>query len=296
MARLTNTLLLSLPSLPSFASLAGPARRTVVASVLLGLCASIPACTDDGGSAEAGDEAGTTAAETDGADPSGDPPAPTTADPTTSDEPGTTTGTDPDSGDTGDTTEPGETGDASTTGEGPTLEEQLEGHWVSEVCEPMPQADGSVLYFIRDFTLGVGTWSITGTIYGDDGCTFPLLTLDLGGDYELTAPAAGIEGAHEASFHRSSIALTPHVADFVGWFDAEGCGREPWAIGVQQDVTAGGCAFVPSEGACPIEHDLVALDGVDRLFFGQRPVSGDMCSPRTRPAALGEHAVVRQQG
>jgi hypothetical protein len=257
-----------------------PILRSTTTLLLL----SLGACGADGDSLETGDDS-TGVATTDTPDPSGDPPASTSSEPTTSDEPGTTG--DPDS----------ETGETGTTGdEEPTLEEQLAGHFVSEVCEPMPQADGSVLYFGRDFTLGVGTWSIVGTIYGDDACSFPLLTLDIGGNFEVVGPAVGIDGAHAANFDRSSIALTPHVPDFVAWFDGEGCGEDPWAVGVQQDVTADGCAFVPSAEACPVEHDLVALDGPDRLFFGQRPVAGDMCSPRTRPMALGEYAVARQDG
>jgi hypothetical protein len=270
-----------------------PTLRSTSTALLLSFGLGLPACGDDGGSLESGDEPGSTgAATTDSPDPSGDPPAPTSSEPTTSDEPGSTGEPDPETGDTGDTGEPGETG---TTGDvEPTLEQQLEGRWISEACEPMPQADGSVLYFGRDFTLGLGTWSIVGTIYGDDACSFPLLTLDIGGGFEVVGPAVGIDGAYEANFDRDSIALTPHVGDFVAWFDGEGCGEQPWAVGVQQDVTAEGCAFVPSAEACPVEHDLVALDGTDRLFFGQRPVEGDMCSPRTRPTALGEHAVARQ--
>lgn len=268
-----------------------PTLRSTSTTVLaLGLL--LTACGDDGSALETGEESSSTAG------------APTTAEPTTS-EPTTAESTtaepDPDTGDTDepDTTgEPdtGDTDETDTDGPEPALEEQLEGHWISEVCEPLPQADGSVLYFNRDFTLSTQTWSIVGTIFGDDGCTFPLLTLELGGDYAVVGPAAGIDGAHEANFDRSSIALTPHVDDFVAWFDGEGCGSEPWAIGVSQDVTEGGCAFVPSAGACPVEHDLVALDGPDRLFFGLRPVEGDMCTPRTRPAMLGEHPVLRQDG
>lgn len=289
MARLSNHLPFASFLPRSLASL-----RVAGALALLGL--TLPACTDGGGSLDAGDETSTTAPETGAADPSGDPTSSTSTEPGTSDGAGTTaspgTGDSGESGESGESSETGEPSD--TTGDAPTLEEQLAGRWVSEGCEPMPQADGSVLYFIRDFTLGVADWSITGTIYGDDACTYPLLTLDLGGAYEITGPSAGIEGAYEAGFERSSIALTPHVPDFVAWFDSAGCGEEPWAVGVQQDVTAGGCAFVPSAEACPVEHDLVSLDGTDRLFFGQRPVAGDMCSPRTRPAALGEHAVARQ--
>ena len=296
MARPTHHLPLSLLSVSrstARASLPGRALLGVAASLLLALA---PACADDGGSLDTGDEAGTTAAETGTVDPSGDPPASTGTEPATTDAPGTTGEPDPDTGGSEDPGETGETVDTgdTTTGEAPTLEEQLEGRWVSEGCEPMPQADGSTLYFGRDFTLGTGDWSIVGTIYGDDACTFPLLTLDIGGAYEIVGPAAAVGGAYEANFDRSSIALTPHVPDFVAWFDAEGCGEEPWAAGVQQDVTADGCAFVPSASACPVEHDLVSLDGEDRLFFGQRPTGGDMCSPRTRPTALGEHAVARQ--
>jgi len=206
----------------------------------------------------------------------------------TTDTTGTPT-TDPDDGDT--TGEP----DATSTGEQPEIEEQLEGRWVSVGCEPLPQADGSTLYFLRDFTLQLQSWAITGTIFGDEACTFPLLTLDIGGGYAVVGPAEGIEGGFEADFDRSSIVLTPHVQDFVDWFDAEGCGSEPWALDVAQDVSEAGCAFVPSSPACPVEYDLVAPDG-DTLYFGTRPVEGDMCSPRDRPSELGEHPVARTDG
>lgn len=285
MARPTDHLPLSLLSLP----MARASLRAGAASLVLALSA----CTGDDGSLDSGNDPGTTAAETGATDPSGDPPASTGTEPATSDVPGTSSGPDPD---TGGTEAPGDTTDTATTGDAPTLEEQLEGRWVSEQCEPMPQADGSVLYFGRDFTLGASEWSIVATIYGDGACSVPLLTLDIGGGWTIVGPSASVEGAHEANFDRSSIALTPHVPDFVALFDSQGCGEAPWAVDVQQDVTAEGCAFVPSAEACPVEHDLVALEGEDRLFFGQRPVKGDMCSPRTRPTALGEYAVVRQAG
>ncbi|MEM9460335.1 MAG: hypothetical protein AAGF11_39555 [Myxococcota bacterium] len=190
------------------------------------------------------------------------------------------------------------TGDAPdpdpTTGDAPSLEEQLEGRWISQACELLPQADGSTLYFMRDFTLDIRTWSITATIYGDDLCSVPLLTLDIGGDYRVAGESEVLFGVHEADFDRSVIALTPHVQDFVDWFDAEGCGTAPWAIGEGQDVTETGCAFVPSSEVCPIEYDLISLTDEDHLLFGQRPIDGDMCSPRTRPTALGEDPVTRQ--
>ncbi|MEX1365952.1 MAG: hypothetical protein AB1Z98_22685 [Nannocystaceae bacterium] len=251
-------------------------RTTSTSSALLTLSlgALLAGCAHTNGSAEATDD-GASTGDAPGSDTTTDEPEPEP-------EPGTTTAEpEPETGTTTDEPEPG-------------LEQMLDGRWISESCEPTPQADGSTLYFRRDFTLSPTTWSITGTLFGDERCTFPLLTLDIGGDYAIVGPAAGVDEAHEADFDRDSIALTPHVEDFVALFDGAGCGAEPWAIDVQQDVTEAGCAFIPSSAACPIEYDLVSLAAPERLFFGLRPVDGDMCSPRTRPAALGDSPVLRQ--
>lgn len=265
-----------------------PTTLSLSLSSLLTLGALLPACTDDGTDPVVPEAASTTDTPDDSGATSDDPPD--EPEDTTGEAPDPETGDDPDP-DTGD--EPGTTGEPEPE---PSLEEQLEGRWVSGECEPMPQADGSTLYFQRDFTLTTTAWEITGTIFGDEVCSFPLLTLDIGGDYEIVGPAAGIDGAHEANFGRSDIALTPHVQDFVDWFNGEGCGTQEWVVGETQDVSEGGCAFIPSSGVCPIEHDLVSPSGDDELYFGQRPLDGDMCSPKTRPAELGELPVLRQDG
>jgi hypothetical protein len=162
----------------------------------------------------------------------------------------------------------------------------LSGRWISAQPEPIPNADGSTIYGLRDFTFTDETWALRFTAYGDPGTTFPLFVLRAEGRYTLGATSAVVPDAREAEFHFARRLFTAHAEPFVELLNGAGAGT--WVAGVEQDVSATGALFIPSVAQAPVEHDLVAFrDGA--LFLGER--SGDLS--KARPAALGAHPLTR---
>jgi hypothetical protein len=166
----------------------------------------------------------------------------------------------------------------------------LNGRWTSPQPEPIPNADGSTIYGVRDFTFAPETWRLRFTAYGDADAKHPLFTLRAEGHYTLGDPSVAVPGAREAEFHFARRLFTAHTEPFVELLNGAGAGSAPWTPGVEQDVSITGALFVPSMAQAPIEHDLVAFrDGA--LFLGDR--SGDLS--KARPAALGAYPLARAE-
>ncbi len=173
---------------------------------------------------------------------------------------------------------------------GPTAP-SIVGRWVSATCEALPQPDGSTMYFQRDFDIADSDWAIDGTLFADAACTTKVFTLSIEGGYRILRPSAVVDGAWDAEFDRDRIGLTVFYDGFRTMLGGA-CGE--LELGVEKDVTASGCAFIPSSSACEAEHDLISLRG-DDLYFGQRPADGDMCSAPKRPRALTTASVRRSR-
>jgi hypothetical protein len=180
------------------------------------------------------------------------------------------------------------TGCATTTVQG----RDLKGTWTSEVCEVMPNADGSKTYFKRVFDLTEQDWKLNFETFSDAGCTSRLFTARFEGPYELQKDSETVKGATEGNFRFARHSMTAHVQPVADWFQSAGCGAAAWAVGVEQDTSTKGCVFLRPVSACGTDHDIVKLDG-NKLYFGQRPADGDMCTPEKRPTALTATAVVR---
>jgi hypothetical protein len=170
----------------------------------------------------------------------------------------------------------------------------IEGHWVSDGCESMPDGKGGKTYFNREFTIDAQRWSIVFSIFGDAACSTKLLQADIGGPYTIKASSTRVAGAWEADFAIDKRMVTPLVPPLAEALDSMKCGTSPWKAGAGQDLLANGC---PSLGmhpiaACAKEHDVIRRDG-DRLSFGARPADGNMCTEDKRPTALGAALVKR---
>jgi len=179
----------------------------------------------------------------------------------------------------------------ATTGEGPLTAADLVGEFKSTGCEAFPNGMGGENYLTRAFTLTATTWHLDLVLYGDAGCTAKLFSSVIDGPYALLGASATVAGATEGNFSFDTIVWTAHMPSMAETFTMAGCGAAPWEVEVPQDVTATGCIGVAHPVAqCPIDHDVVALDG-DDLFFGERVT--DMCSEAGRPQALVPFPVVR---
>jgi len=168
----------------------------------------------------------------------------------------------------------------------------LKGTWTSAVCESMPNADGSKTYFKRIFNMTEKDWALKFETFGDEGCTSRLFTARFEGPYTLLKDSEKVEGATEGDFGFARHYMTAHVQPVADWFQGANCGAAPWKVGEEQETSTKGCVFLRPVSACGTDHDIVKVEG-NKLFFGQRPADGDMCTPDKRPTALTPVAVVR---
>jgi len=66
-----------------------------------------------------------------------------------------------------------------------------------------------------------------------------------------------------------------------------------WGLDTPQDVSKTGCLSFRSIDACPIEYDIVSVQG-DSLQLGLRSGDADICSAEKRPQELSLDALTRQ--
>jgi hypothetical protein len=173
----------------------------------------------------------------------------------------------------------------------PTAAPVLEGRWTSAAPEPLPSANGSASYLVREFSFEADHWTIDFTVYADAQRSRPILSGRNSGAFRL-GPAH--DGIRDAEFDMEQRTLTPRNAAIAEALTAAGCGSGSWTVGVAQSVAENGCkAFrVFSREACEREYDVVRVES-ERLFLGARPADGFMCSPDRRPASTGTAALIR---
>jgi len=165
---------------------------------------------------------------------------------------------------------------------------QLLGTWVSAQPEETHNADGSTMFFKREFTFTDGNnWSLKFAGFGDPAQTFSLFSGYVEGTYEIGQPSATVEGANEADFHFSKKLFTADYEAILGYFNSATDGQ--WVAGVERDVTESGCPFLPSVAVAPTEYDLLKLDG-ENLYMGAR--TSDLS--QARAPQLTEFALVRK--
>jgi len=156
---------------------------------------------------------------------------------------------------------------------------------VSGGCEAYDDGSGGKNYLTRDFQLTESTWHLDLTIFGDEGCTYPLFTAVIDGPFTLGSLSAKVSGATEGEFAYDTIVWTALDQGMADYFNGSGCGSGNWEVGVPQDVGGTGCIGVAHKiSECPKEYDVVALKD-SKLYFGERIT--DMCTAEGRPAALG---------
>ena len=170
--------------------------------------------------------------------------------------------------------------------------QDLVGEWSSESCEAYPDGQGSTNYVTRTFSLTETKWDLNFTVFGDDACSFPLFSSNVGGPFDLQTLSSNVDGATEGTFELEYNDWTAHAEDIVTALEQSGCGTGEWSVGAAQDVTETGCFGVAKpKSDCAAEYDVVSVHG-DKLFFGERITN--MCAPEGRPAALNSYAVIRQ--
>lgn len=165
---------------------------------------------------------------------------------------------------------------------------EIAGRWESQA----PAYDErNKLFGSHVFELHGTQWSLLFTASADAAGQQKLFSVRIGASgYTLGKPVAGLPGAMEGDFERGSVFVTAHAQPMADLFTGAKCGNGAWVLGVEQDVSADGCAFVPSRSACPRELDIVVFDGTT-LSFGER--SGDLCR-LPRPVAASAVRLARK--
>ncbi len=164
----------------------------------------------------------------------------------------------------------------------------ISGRWES----PAPVFDeANKLYGSYVFELYANQWTHTFTASVDAAGQQKLFSYRVAASsYTLGKSVAGMANAAEGDFERGSFYMTAYAQSMADMFNQANCGTGEWKLGVEQEITAKGCAFIPSKAACPKELDIVVFDGKS-LSFGDR--SGNMCA-QPRPAKASKASLVKR--
>lgn len=170
---------------------------------------------------------------------------------------------------------------AETTYQGPEALAALDGTWASPASEDW----GRGTFGTRSFTFADGTWSLDFALALDPGMNAKVFEFHTAGTYDVGAPSKVVPGAHDMLFREATKAVTLRATDpnLIAAFGLAECNLTPDA---KTDISVNGCAIWKPVSVCGEDHDLLALDGDGKLYFGVRPADNDMCTPDKRPTAL----------
>ncbi len=167
------------------------------------------------------------------------------------------------------------------------------GHWVSPEREYTTNPDGSVYYIIRDYTFTDDAFRAVTSVYGDPVSDVKFYTATVDGTYKLVGESKAVEGATDIDLTFAQVTMKADSIAFVDIFMKSNCGDGMWGLETPQDVSETGCLSFHSIADCPVEYDIVTVQG-DSLQLGIRPVDGDLCSVEKRPKELSLSALIRQ--
>lgn len=170
----------------------------------------------------------------------------------------------------------------------------LAGVWESEAPERIDRDDGSTAYLTRRFTFRDDTWQIRFSVASDPDGRDILFSGDFGGNFTIGEYDALVD-AFETRFQFTERVLTPGNEEVAAALNEIGCGAGAWQAGDGQDLHLAGCeAFrVYPAADCEGEFDLLRRRG-DRLYLGERPSDGNLCTEDRRPIALTPYPLVRR--
>jgi hypothetical protein len=166
------------------------------------------------------------------------------------------------------------------------------GRWVSPEREYTTNLDESVYYITRDYTFTNDAFRAVTTVYGDPVSGIKFYTATVDGTYTLVGESNTVAGATDIDFTIVRITMKPDSPAFVDIFMRSGCGDGIWGLDVPQDVSDTGCLSLASIEACPVEYNIVKIQG-DFLQMGLRPADGNICSPENRPIELSAKVLAR---
>ncbi|MCU0419262.1 MAG: hypothetical protein MUC38_06345 [Cyclobacteriaceae bacterium] len=158
--------------------------------------------------------------------------------------------------------------------------ETLSGTYADAQPYPYGQAWGQ-----RVFTFNKGKWTLVFTLALDPELKMKVFEFRTVGTYKLQEKSAVVANTYNAVFYEDKKFVTVKTTDtnLINAFGFTPCQLTPH---VEKDISENGCSAWKSVKVCPGDYDLLSLDREGNLYFGERPVDNDMCSPDKRPTKL----------
>jgi len=145
--------------------------------------------------------------------------------------------------------------------------EDLQGNWRSSEIETIENPDGSVMYIEREAVFEDDKWNIYIRSFLDNKGQEPFFTIHAQGNYILGEESQFVKGATCVDFNNTGRYVTAHHSALVEMLNETSLDSE-WMMDQEHDVSVNGCALVPSIDDCPVEYDIMMIDG-NNIYFGE---------------------------
>jgi len=189
--------------------------------------------------------------------------------------------------------------------------EDLKGNWQSPVMETIENPDGSVMFIKREAIFIDDNWDIFIRAFLDDEAKIPFFTIHAKGNYILGKESSDLPGVVDVDFNNRGRYVTAQHLSLVDLLNETNPFDGEWMLDLEHDVSSKGCILVPSIETCPVEYDIIKIQG-NEIYFGdftaeqkedikkltegdQNPseVSEGICSTENRPKQLIKYPMVR---
>jgi len=190
--------------------------------------------------------------------------------------------------------------------------EDMQRKWQSPVIETIENPDGSIMYILREAIFVDDNWDIFLRAFLDKDAEKPFFTIHAKGNYILGKECTDLPGAVNVDFHNRARYVTAHQPSMINMLNETSPFDEEWRLDLEHDVSSKGCILVPSIEICPIEYDIIKIEG-NEIYFGdftaeqkedikkfaegQDKISEDsngICSTENRPRQLSQYPMLRK--
>lgn len=191
------------------------------------------------------------------------------------------------------------------------IREDLKGNWQSPTIETIENPDGSFMFIKREAVFIDDNWDIFIRAFLDEEGKTPFFTIHAKGNFILGEESRDLPGAVSVDFHNRSRHVTAHQRSLVDMLNETSPFDAEWMLDLEHDVSSKGCILVPSIETCPVEFDVIKIDG-NEIYFGdftaeqkedikkftqgdQTPSdgSGGICSTDNRPRQLIKYPMLK---
>jgi hypothetical protein len=187
----------------------------------------------------------------------------------------------------------------------------LNGKWQSPVIESIENPDNSVMYIKREAIFIDDNWDIFIRAFLDENGDKPFFTIHAKGNYILGNESNFLPRAISVDFHNRARYVTAHQHSLVDMLNETSPFDGEWMIDLEHDVSSKGCILVPSIEICPVEYDIIKIQG-NEIYFGdftaeqkeniEKFSQGDInpsedqdgiCSNENRPQQLNKYPMIK---